>query len=53
MIRPPVYYPLIDVRPIEGQIDDLIEEINRRVERDERVFITTLTKKMAEDHRLL
>src|SRR5690625_4298318 len=41
--------PLIDVRPIEGQIDDLIEEINRRVERDERVFITTLTKKMAED----
>jgi len=41
--------PLIDVRPIEGQIDDLIHEINLRVERNERVFITTLTKKMAED----
>jgi len=41
--------PLIDVRPIEGQIDDLIEEINIRVERNERVFITTLTKKMSED----
>lgn len=41
--------PIIEVRPIEGQIDDLIEEVNKRVERDERVFITTLTKKMAED----
>ncbi|MGX7348809.1 excinuclease ABC subunit UvrB [Dolosicoccus paucivorans] len=41
--------PIIEVRPIEGQIDDLVSEINKRVERDERVFITTLTKKMSED----
>lgn len=41
--------PIIEVRPIMGQIDDLVGEINERVERDERVFITTLTKKMAED----
>lgn len=41
--------PLIEVRPIMGQIDDLVGEINERVDRDERVFITTLTKKMSED----
>lgn len=41
--------PTIDVRPTEGQIDDLIGEINERVDRNERVFITTLTKKMSED----
>ena len=41
--------PKIDVRPIEGQIDDLIGEINQRIERNERVLITTLTKRMAED----
>ncbi len=41
--------PIVEVRPIEGQIDDLIDEINLRVERNERVFITTLTKKMSED----
>lgn len=41
--------PTIDVRQTEGQIDDLIGEINDRVERNERVFITTLTKKMSED----
>ena len=41
--------PKIDVRPVEGQIDDLIGEINQRVERKERVLVTTLTKKMAED----
>lgn len=41
--------PNIEVRPIMGQMDDLVGEINKRVERDERVFITTLTKKMAED----
>ncbi|RDY90703.1 excinuclease ABC subunit UvrB [Bacillus amyloliquefaciens] len=41
--------PLIDVRPIEGQIDDLIGEIQVRVERNERVLVTTLTKKMSED----
>ncbi len=41
--------PTIDVRPIEGQIDDLIDEIRQRTERNERVLITTLTKKMSED----
>ncbi len=41
--------PIIDVRPIEGQIDDLIGEINARTERSERVLVTTLTKKMAEN----
>ncbi|MFC5711301.1 excinuclease ABC subunit UvrB [Thalassorhabdus alkalitolerans] len=41
--------PTIDVRPIEGQIDDLIGEINERKEVNERVLVTTLTKKMAED----
>ncbi|WP_027107580.1 excinuclease ABC subunit UvrB [Lacticigenium naphthae] len=41
--------PQIEVRPIKGQIDDLIEEIALRTERNERVFITTLTKKMSED----
>lgn len=41
--------PLIEVRPIMGQMDDLVGEINKRIERKERVFVTTLTKKMAED----
>ncbi|GKW47486.1 excinuclease ABC subunit UvrB [Planococcus sp. NCCP-2050] len=41
--------PTIEVRPIEGQIDDLMDEIRQRVERDERVLVTTLTKKMSED----
>ncbi|BCJ87919.1 excinuclease ABC subunit UvrB [Effusibacillus dendaii] len=41
--------PQIDVRPIKGQIDDLVGEINKRIKRDERVLVTTLTKKMAED----
>jgi excinuclease ABC subunit B len=41
--------PLIDVRPTKGQIDDLISEIHTRVARDERVLVTTLTKKMSED----
>lgn len=41
--------PEIEVRPIMGQMDDLVGEINARVEKDERVFVTTLTKKMAED----
>ncbi|MGE7603991.1 excinuclease ABC subunit UvrB [Peribacillus sp. NPDC097675] len=41
--------PTIEVRPIEGQIDDLIGEIQERVKKDERVLITTLTKKMSED----
>ena len=41
--------PKIEVRPVEGQIDDLIGEINERTARSERVLVTTLTKKMAED----
>ena len=41
--------PLVEVRPIDGQIDDLIGEINDRTAKNERVLVTTLTKKMAED----
>ncbi|MFV0558181.1 MAG: excinuclease ABC subunit UvrB [Enterococcus sp.] len=41
--------PLIEVRPIMGQIDDLVGEINERVAKKQRVFVTTLTKKMSED----
>ncbi len=41
--------PVVEVRPIEGQIDDLIGEINQRSAKNERVLVTTLTKKMAED----
>ncbi|MEJ9302420.1 excinuclease ABC subunit UvrB [Priestia megaterium] len=41
--------PNIEVRPIEGQIDDLIGEIHDRIKRNERVLVTTLTKKMSED----
>ena len=41
--------PEIEVRPVMGQIDDLLGEINERASKDERVFVTTLTKKMAED----
>lgn len=41
--------PKVHVRPTRGQIDDLIGEIRKRIERDERVLVTTLTKKMAED----
>ena len=41
--------PEISVRPIEGQVDDLISEINLRVEKNQRVLVTTLTKRMAED----
>ena len=40
--------PVIEVKPVEGQIDDLISEINLRIEKGERVLVTTLTKKMAE-----
>src|SRR6185312_3014949 len=50
LIRPTgVVDPGISVRPTDGQIDDLLEEIRGRVERRERVIVTTLTKKMAED----
>lgn len=41
--------PEISVRPTEGQLDDLISEINMRIEKNQRVLVTTLTKKMAED----
>ena len=41
--------PLIEVRPSENQIDDLIEEIHKRTEKDERTLVTTLTKRMAEE----
>ena len=50
LIRPTgIVDPIIEVRPTEGQIDDLLEEIRGRVERGERALVTTLTKKMAED----
>ncbi|WP_455582221.1 excinuclease ABC subunit UvrB [Dysosmobacter sp.] len=41
--------PRVEVRPVTGQIDDLMEEIGRRAKQNERVLVTTLTKKMAED----
>ncbi len=41
--------PEVEIRPTKGQIDDLLDEIRLRVERDERVLVTTLTKRMAED----
>ncbi|HEX5451974.1 MAG TPA: excinuclease ABC subunit UvrB, partial [Candidatus Limnocylindrales bacterium] len=50
LIRPTgIVDPTIEVRPTEGQIDDLMDRIRERVERGERVLVTTLTKKMAED----
>jgi len=50
VIRPTgLLEPLVEVRPAESQVDDLLEEIRNRVERDERVLVTTLTKRMAED----
>ena len=50
LIRPTgLLDPIISVRPVEGQIEDLLSEINMRIERKERVLVTTLTKKMAED----
>lgn len=41
--------PLIDIRPSENQIDDLLHEVNLRIEKDERILVTTLTKRMAEE----
>ena len=41
--------PVIEVRPSNNQIDDLIEEIQQRIEKDERTLVTTLTKRMAEE----
>jgi excinuclease ABC subunit B len=50
IIRPTgVVDPEVFVRPTEGQVDDLLNEIQQRIEKDERVLITTLTKRMAED----
>ncbi len=50
LIRPTgLLDPQIDVRPVEGQIDDLVGEINRETEKNGKVLVTTLTKKMAED----
>lgn len=50
LIRPTgLLDPLVSVRPVDGQIEDLVSEINLRIERNERVLVTTLTKKMAED----
>ncbi len=50
VIRPTgVLDPVVEVRPTEGQVDDLLGEIRLRAERDERTLITTLTKRMAED----
>ncbi|MBE6929069.1 MAG: excinuclease ABC subunit UvrB [Ruminococcaceae bacterium] len=50
LIRPTgLVDPEIDVRPVKGQIDDLLDEINERVARKERVLVTTLTKQMAEN----
>ena len=41
--------PKVEVRPIEGQIDDLVAEVNKEIEKKNKVLITTLTKRMAED----
>ena len=50
IIRPTALLdPEVEIRPIMGQIDDLVGEIHERIEKDQRVFVTTLTKKMAED----
>jgi len=50
IIRPTwVLDPIVDVRPVDGQIDDLVSEINKRIAKKERVLVTTLTKKMSED----
>ncbi|MDX1531211.1 MAG: excinuclease ABC subunit UvrB, partial [Rhodothermales bacterium] len=50
IIRPTgILDPEVEVRPVENQIDDLLEEIQQRIERKERVLVTTLTKRMSED----
>ena len=41
--------PEVEIRPVKGQVDDLLEEIRIRAEKNERVLVTTLTKRMAED----
>ena len=50
LIRPTgLLDPIVSVRPVDGQIEDLVSEINLRIEKNQRVLVTTLTKKMAED----
>ncbi|MGV2480332.1 UNVERIFIED_CONTAM: excinuclease ABC subunit B, partial [Salmonella enterica subsp. enterica serovar Weltevreden] len=50
LIRPTgILDPVIEVRPVGNQVDDLLDEIHKVVERDERVLVTTLTKRMAEE----
>jgi excinuclease ABC subunit B len=50
VIRPTgVVDPQVEIRPVKGQVDDLLEEIRKRAEKNERVLVTTLTKRMAED----
>jgi excinuclease ABC subunit B len=50
LIRPTgLVDPEVEVRPVKGQVDDLVEEIRRRAEKDQRVLVTTLTKRMSED----
>ncbi len=50
IIRPTgILDPAVEVRPVDGQIDDLLDEVRTRVERNERVLVTTLTKRMSED----
>ena len=50
LIRPTgLLDPIVEVRPVRGQIDDLLEEVRNRTERNERVLVTTLTKKMSEN----
>ncbi|MGN0437527.1 MAG: excinuclease ABC subunit UvrB [Lachnospiraceae bacterium] len=50
LIRPTgLLDPMIDVRPVEGQVDDLLSEINKEVEKGNKILVTTLTKRMAED----
>ena len=50
MIRPTgLLDPLIEVKPVEGQVDDLLSEVNKEVEKGNKVLVTTLTKRMAED----
>jgi len=49
VIRPTGLVDPVEIRPVKGQVDDLLEEIRVRAEKNERVLVTTLTKRMAED----
>ncbi len=48
-VRPDFLDPQVDVRPVDGQIDDLMSEIVKETEKNHKVLVTTLTKRMAED----